>query len=313
VRGSGNRAFVPHRTHHVVLRECIAYRTIGSAFWWDATERSDDLAYERCVAATTSVPPGADEHHSVTGFSLGQTAQASVIDCVAVGTAGGLTSSGFLWPEQTNTSPGEWASTGCVSHNNQANGFHLWTNRATGQTLANMVGYHNGQTSIDHGAYISATRFVGAHLVGDGGGGGSPTSADTARAVPVVLHAVAAGTRPVDLYVDCTLDAAGAARTVIRRLPGAGKPLTPARFVRCALLGHTGRAAIEIVEGGGSGFGVYDFVACRVGPDGRDLEPTDVQILSANPGFRLRVQSIDGRRAWALDHRGNVTTTRTFA
>lgn len=74
-RRAGTHAFVVHFSHGVTLRDCIAYDSLNSGFWWDSggnafvqLDSTTDVLYDRCVAA--SLRAAYAHRHSLNGFDL---------------------------------------------------------------------------------------------------------------------------------------------------------------------------------------------------------------------------------------------------
>ncbi|MDP8957694.1 MAG: G8 domain-containing protein, partial [Actinomycetota bacterium] len=99
VRDSLNHAFVPHNSHGITFRDCIAYDITEDAYWWDPrvqgflrlsrSEREDpenqempanDISWEGCVAALVR-----GDRVRLGGFRLGRGTGNRCVGCVAVG------------------------------------------------------------------------------------------------------------------------------------------------------------------------------------------------------------------------------------
>jgi hypothetical protein len=178
VRNAGSHAFVPHMSHGITFRECIAYDVQEDAYWWDPADSSlpkeappdsftNGTLYERCVAAL--VKPG--DHHPtgrLTGFNLTQGTipfSNRAIGCVAVGVVQRGHPSGFHWAEFQQ---GEaWVVEDCIAHNNPAHGIFVWWNVSAGRnhSVKRFIGYRNGEAGISHGAYVGEWLYEDAVLV----------------------------------------------------------------------------------------------------------------------------------------------------
>ena len=92
------------------------------------------------------------------------------VDSVATGVQGGKDSSGFQWPEQTNNNIGGnvWTFDGCIAHNNKAHGIFTWQNDNSVHPVKNFVAYGNGDSGIDHGAYVNRYHYEGMTLTDNG-------------------------------------------------------------------------------------------------------------------------------------------------
>ncbi|CAN5132711.1 hypothetical protein BH24ACT1_BH24ACT1_11250 [soil metagenome] len=146
---AGSHAFVPHVSHGITFRDCIAYRSREHAFWWDDGHGTNDIVWESCVAAGLK-----DEDFRLAGFYLSKGVGNVIRDCVAVGNegtdGGGITSPGRI-------SEGDWIIEDCLSHNNRHAGFkaYLNSNRYDEKVVSRLSAYHN-RVGIDHGAYSNA-------------------------------------------------------------------------------------------------------------------------------------------------------------
>lgn len=170
VRDSGFRAFVPHMSHGITFRDCVAYTVKSHAYWWDPPDASHDVRFEHCLAAKViswweSGEGG--EKFRLTAFFLGIGDGNACVDCAAVAVGGEADSNGFQWPESGS---GRWLFEDCVAHNNWANGIFVWDNNGTGHVIDRFVGYRNGYNGIDHGAYVNGYVYRDCLLVESGTG-----------------------------------------------------------------------------------------------------------------------------------------------
>lgn len=169
VRDAGSHAYVAHMSHGVTFEDSISYNTFDEAYWWDLGDESHDVVYDRCVAALVRYDP-AYRGYRLTGFQLAHGERNVVRDSVAVGVQGNIDASGFLWPEgQSVEDDGVWDfSKGNIAHNNKVDGIFTWQNDTQPHVIANYVGYHNGETGIDHGAYVNGYHYESSILYGNG-------------------------------------------------------------------------------------------------------------------------------------------------
>jgi hypothetical protein len=168
VRDSGNRAFVPHASHGITFRDTIAFDVFEDAYWWDPDpgdvppeNATDDLVYDHAMAALIRSDPDTGGY-ALNGFTLGEGRNLTITDSVAVGVLGGVTSSGFHWPESANTndgSPNVWEFHGNVAHNNRDSGIFVWQNDENPHLVEDFVGYRNGRYGVDHGAYFNDYHY----------------------------------------------------------------------------------------------------------------------------------------------------------
>lgn len=197
VQGGRNHAFVPHASHGISFNDCVAFDTIGEAFWWDPppearspVNNSDDTTWQHCLAAYVS--PSDDRGYRLTAFMMGAGSGNKCIDCTAVGVQGQKDSSGFMWPEDANDNIGGtvWTFEGCVSHNNRAQGIFTWQNDSGSHPIRDFVAYRNGDTGIDHGAYVNRYRY--SDLTLSENGSYSIQSHAVGRGEPIIFENVIA-------------------------------------------------------------------------------------------------------------------------
>lgn len=166
VENGQNHAFVPHASHGIEFRDCVAFNTTDTAFWWDDPEgethtenNTNDTLWENCLVA--GVVPSDDRGFRLSGFLLGAGRDNICVGSVAVGVQGQKDSSGFHWPESANDNEGGniWTFEDCVSHNNRVHGIFTWQNDSGRHPISRFVAYRNGDSGIDHGAYVNVYRY----------------------------------------------------------------------------------------------------------------------------------------------------------
>lgn len=159
-QNSGNHAFVPHSSHGIAFRECIAYNIIEDAYWWDPPDPTNDTLFSRCVAADVRLVHPRETRTA--GFNLGMGKENAAVGCVAVGIRPKSQASGFKWRRS-----GLWRFEDCVAHNNSPNGIFAWTNDDPKvHRITRFLGYHNG-TGIMHGAYGNSYLYEDSILYGN--------------------------------------------------------------------------------------------------------------------------------------------------
>ena len=170
VRDAGNHAFVPHMSNGITFRDTIAYNVLRDAYWWDDGDSTDDVTYERAVAAKVAswAANGGEDKFRNSGFRLGQGTGNRCIECVAVGVGGLDASAGFQWPE--NTVSGVWEFRDSVSHNNQQDGAFVWHNGGNVHPIVRFIAYGNPKAGVEHGAYFNNYHYFDTLLVGNGVG-----------------------------------------------------------------------------------------------------------------------------------------------
>jgi len=172
-RQVGAHAFVAHRSNGITFRDTVSIETMEDAYWYDpgALEAPDDTIYERALALGVSAQPG-NSYHRLTGFHLGLGHGNTIRDSAAVGVQGGVSSSGYIWPEihdaiRGDPTNGVWTFDANVAHNNLQDGIFTWQNVSEGHIVSRFVGYHNGRSGIEHGAYSNQYHYVEAMLYGN--------------------------------------------------------------------------------------------------------------------------------------------------
>ncbi|MDX1449510.1 MAG: hypothetical protein R3246_10670, partial [Acidimicrobiia bacterium] len=285
VRDCGGHAFVPHASHGITLRDCVAYTVAADAYWWDPESSPDsypsnathDLVYDHC-AAFDLAPTGDHRGFELTGFHLGQGEGNRCVDCTAAGVRGRVNSSGFHWPSKANGMPNVWDFRDCVAHNNTRHGVFIWQNDSADHRLERFRGFRNGGSGVNHGAYLNRYEFEDLALFDNdrcvtshaGGRGGQPTRYRGLRATD-------------SLFI-------------------AGHPIPfngPARFVDCEFPSPI--VVNAAIGGRPSSGGDYEFIDCRA--DGRPLAASDFEFVVAPVDTRIHVQN--GSEAFEVDGDGS--------
>ena len=168
VRDGGNVGFVPHMSHGITLRDCVAYEVHEHGFWWDEGHESHEVRYDHCAAMMVRSDPDF-RGHGVSGFTMGEGVGTSAVDCVAVGVrSGGVNGGGFLWSASANHKEHNvWRFEDCVAHNNRDLGFATWQNDHNAHIIDRLLSYHNG-TGISHGAYKNQYTYRDGLTFGNG-------------------------------------------------------------------------------------------------------------------------------------------------
>jgi hypothetical protein len=174
------RAFVPHTTHGVTMRRCVAHDVSGFAFWWDHQDLTDDLLWDACVASKLTTPVGVHARN-LTAYMLGAGTNVSVQGCVAVGLAntssGSTPAGGFAWPSGMGGVPSEWGFADNVSHNCQGKASGTWQNEMEpNRDIGPFDVWSCGGAGIDHGAYLNEYSYQDCRFDDMGG-------------TPLVIHA----------------------------------------------------------------------------------------------------------------------------
>jgi hypothetical protein len=305
VRESANYSFVPHGTHGITLRDCVAYHTGEHAYWWDADDRetyphhaSFDVTYDRCGAfKLRSRDFGNGSNHVANGFYLTQGEGNRVVGCVSAGQVAGRNAGGFYGGANSNGRPGRWEFRDNVSHNNDSVGLYFWQNGTTDNNLlTGFVAYRNSRHGINHGAYRNPFRYQDVVL------------AENGRSQ---LRQQATGLWQQDLgtpsgYDRVVFDAAGSG-PCIETYQTRGEFEHPIEFIDCTF--HGGKV-VEVDEAREDRFHKeLHFVNALV--EGRDMEPSDVLMTLNETGTIVRVQRRD-RTSWQMNADGSVTQIPAF-
>lgn len=167
VEGGKNHAFVPHGSHGITFKDCVAYNTAGPAYWWDPPlnnnqpdpNESHDIFYDHCLAVLVT---GTDNR--LDGFTLGRGVGNRCVDTASTAVQGGTQASGFEWPEMGT---GVWEFRDCVAHNNKALGIFGWQNTSFDHVIEDFTAYRNGRAGILHGAYLNFYLYRNIVLTGN--------------------------------------------------------------------------------------------------------------------------------------------------
>ncbi|MBT8208511.1 MAG: cell wall-binding repeat-containing protein, partial [Acidimicrobiia bacterium] len=165
VTESGNRAFVPHGSHGVTMKNCIAYNVQNSPYWWDFPEDgdggasdSDDTVWEDNVAALV-FPNDPIRGFELHGFAMGAGTGNIARRCVAVGILGSKNAAGYHWPSKANASDNIWVFEDCLAHNNARAGLFTWQTDSGVHPITRFDTYRCGFAGVIHGAYTNRYHY----------------------------------------------------------------------------------------------------------------------------------------------------------
>jgi hypothetical protein len=186
VERCGSHAFVPHKSHGVTFKNCVAFDCWDASYWWDADtntvlNQSDDTVLDHCAAFLNRCHP-LDRGFGNAGFWLGYGRGNVCKDCVAVGTLGGSNGSaaGFAWPDIPDfrrflTTPPQdsnpWDFHDNLAHNCPRNGIFVWNNSGQQHHVVRFVSYRTGSSGINHGAYTNCYSYEQCRIYEPGSGG----------------------------------------------------------------------------------------------------------------------------------------------
>lgn len=293
VRGGKHHAVAIHGSYGVTVRNCIAYDTIGDAYWYDLPASANDpsnntvdLFWDRCVAAFVS-PGAVTLPKELSGFLLGAGSGNACVGCVAVGVGKNPNASGFHWPSQANSQPNVWRFEDNISHNNQVQGIFVWQNTATTpHNIDRFKSYSNGDRGIAHGAYNARGYHYRDSEISD-----NPAFVQHA-------HLAANSNLALGEIPSCERTLFdGTVQLVKHVLAGVltigGLPTDSFRYIDCTFAN-----GVEVDDATGNP-SAYGFIRCN-------LEPEDFEILSMNSQSRIRVQRSDGS-AYQITSTGTTT------
>jgi hypothetical protein len=279
VRDCGGHAFVPHNSHGVTFRDCIAFNVNQDAFWWDRGTgmATNDTLYDHCLAAGL-VPIPSFRGYTLSGFNLPDGKNNAVLDSVVAGNRGNKTASGFQWQSGTK---GTWLFRDCIAHNNHADGIFVWQNNGNKHLIQDFVGFRNS-VGIQHGAYSNAYMYERCLTFENGSG--------------LLINAVSAREPRGQLsWENCVFSDGVAVGSHAKS--DAGQP--------ALIVDSLCTSVVVDEEGHKDGAGAYDFIRC-------DLDPTDWAVLTMFPDSRYRVQN-SGGSAYQVNPDGTTTSIPAFA
>lgn len=167
VKNSTNRAYVPHGSHGITIRDSIAKDIQGEAFWWDqpntnapGVDATDDLVLERNLVDGVSVGGLADAEMRVrlSAFSLRHGDDNVIRNSVVRNMAGSKDCSAYFWPEKGQS---EWVFENNKNFGGSCNGIFVWQNNSElGHIIKGYASDKEGQVCIRHGAYVNNYQYI---------------------------------------------------------------------------------------------------------------------------------------------------------
>lgn len=258
-------AYVPHSSHNMTFKDCVAHDVFEDAYWWDQPvdnrtpqDPTNGLRYLNCVASLIRFDPQFRAYR-ISGFNLGRdnnntsNIPLEVSGCVAVGVLGNThdpdngafaDSAGYFWPELLNGTAGVWMFKNNIAHN-CASGIGSWQNDdAFDHFIEDSIVYNCG-AGINHGAYINAYVYRNIDII------------DCIEGFR--MHAVSfSNSRPITFEnIRCQVVRDQAVKFVKHTL-GAGAPTI---FRNCDFRGYGDQAVLDVPEDN-SRPTVADFIDC---------------------------------------------------
>lgn len=230
VRDAGSHSFVPHMSHGVTFRDCIAHDVVEGPYWWDLGDSTDETVWDHCVASLVQSDPPF-RGYSLSGFTLGKGDGNVIRSCVSVGVQGNVTSSGFMWPN--SVAEGIWTFEDNVAHNNRVLGIYTWQNTPNVHVVSRFIGYHNVRAGILHGAYRNPYTYEDSILYGN-------------LERSLIVFALNGARTPEHIsFHNVLFDGAGLHDYEVTTAGHALPAELPVRFVRCEFKGY-GRAGFSL-------------------------------------------------------------------
>jgi G8 domain len=268
IREAGSHAFVPHVSHGITFRDCIAFNVLETAFWWDEeiVDATDDILWDHCVAALVKITDSGDKFR-LAGFVLRSGNGNLIRDCVAVGVQGLDSSAGYHWPSPTT---GIWKFENCLAHNNNRMGAFAWKNGEEPHGIDGFTAYRNGISAVMHGAYANAFHYENMELLENGFELHARSKVGT-DGVPLTLAQTRVKNADVGLLVTGSVQ------------PGKA----PAKINQWSFVGCN--TPIEFRHKGAQP-GQYEFNNCTVG--GNKLQKSDIKFTSINSGSTVMIDGV---------------------
>jgi len=281
IRDTKGHAFVPHMSNGITFKNTIAFNVGGEAYWWDEEDTSDDIIFDRAVAALVRMVPGG-ENHRMSAFFLGAGDNVTVTNSVAVGVQnneGGADRSGYIWPEDAEAT---WTFKNNRAHNNDSNGIFVWQNNELPHVIEGFTAYYNEGAGVEHGAYTNSYVYKNLVLRNNG--------------TAIHSHALGEpGDAGADTQIWANISTRGGTLVIDEHAREAERPV---RFVGCDF------GTVQVEDSGGPEASVYDFISCG-------LEPSDFDLGEARSDSVFRVQRSNGT-AYRLLGNGSVTKIGRF-
>ena len=245
----GSHSFVPHTSHGISFKNCVAFNFLQEAFWWDEGDVTHSTSYESCVAALGSG----------VGFLLGMGDDNSCNNCVAVSAAIGReggspnNTGAFLW-EANNE--GVWDFKNNLSHSNY-NGLRVWQNTHKNHVIENYCSYNNMLANF-HGAYMNSYTYKnGYHYNSLALGKATSSQTSGVRYENVVFDA--AGLDYAAIYSDSPIESWGENTNKYYNCTFKNFKIAPILFESAKIASSDGTTEVVVK------IKKYDFIHCNLG------------------------------------------------
>lgn len=299
VRNSGNSAFVPHGSNGITIRDSVAYDGFEDAVWWDPPgdsvtgrskfkdfgDDSHDILIDHVAVAGLRAPgPGG---YQLSAFTMATGTNMTIRNSVAIAVEGATRTSGYHWPEQTNSNK-VWVFENNMTHNTANHGLFGWQNSKDPHVISGYVAFHNRKSGINWGAYVNATQFFDVELFSNGEGA-------------IVQHSGAHNDQLVkrpDGYTQVYENVQTNGPLVVQKQ--AVPSSRPVLYHNCSF---TYVEVRNVGDGKGGKAGKLDFVNCN-------LQPSDIRMTRAFAGTEVRIQN--GSEAFSVSSDGTVRSIAPF-
>lgn len=218
---SGNRCYVPHVSHGITIRDCIAFNSMQEGLWWDFQEITHNSLWQRnLIACMTQNGTGSNSRGVLLQIGDDNVAEDNVVVYGHSGDPNG--GGGYAWDAD---SEGVWIFRRNMSHS-CVTGLFVWQNTSFNHTIDDFDTFECYQ-AVFHGAYINSYLYTrGYHYKS-----------------LLDIKATSGNTTGVQ-FLDTVFDAGGREFGVrIHDSPIGGSTSSTNKFVRCIFRNHTVAAA----------------------------------------------------------------------
>ncbi len=267
----GNRAFVPHQSNGVIMRNCVAFNTMEEAFWWDFQENSHYTTWDDNLFAAVRLN-GVSQNRSGMLLQMGD-------GNIARRNVGVFAGNCYDWMAD---SEGLWIFEDNMAHSSRG-GITVWQNTGLNHTIIRFDSYNCTDYCVSHGAYGNSYIYRGGHHYN------SPffmqATSGNANGVVAERLFIDAGGRP-----ECA--------NVVDS-PIVSNPLETNKFIQCAFTGYTAAPVTLLTRMEDSNpektYKTVDIILCEWtgGGNGYRMLEQGGQYNLKN-GSRVRVQKADG-------------------
>lgn len=155
---TGNRAYVPHTSHGVTMRENVAFDCMEASFWWDFQEVTHNTIWDGNLTALVK-RNGIDAGCRGMELNMGD-GNVARNNVVVYGNSGDEhTLGGYVWNAD---SEGVWIFENNLSHSNRT-GLFVWQNTGNNHTIVGQESY-NDYLGVFHGAYLNSYTYTNCYF-----------------------------------------------------------------------------------------------------------------------------------------------------